>query len=105
MDKKSDVSETLINNTANKLYEQFINVIPVAIGNEADTKEMKLTTKDDSNLIEAPKVFVPDKLGETIMRKVLKGMVLILFWLQLLDNVAQCLADVTGGVPAFAINP
>lgn len=81
MDKKSDVSETLINNTANKLYEKFINVIPVAIGDEADTNELKLTTKDDSNLIEAPKVFVPDKLGDTIMRKVLKSMVLILFWL------------------------
>lgn len=73
IDKKSGVSESLINDTASKLYEHYINVIPVAIGEDADTKELKLTTKDKSNLIEAPKVFVPDKLGETIMRKVLKG--------------------------------
>ena len=73
MDKKSGVSESLINDTSNKLYENYINVIPVAIGEDADTKELKSTTKDESNLIKAPKVFIPDKLGETIMRKVFKG--------------------------------
>ena len=73
MDKKSDVTESRVNSTANRLYEHFIDVIPVAIGEEADSKQLILTTKDQSNLIEAPKVFVPDKLGEAIMRKVLKG--------------------------------
>lgn len=73
MDKKSGVAESSVNDTANRLYEHYIDVIPVAIGEEADSKQLKLTTKDQSNMIEAPKVFVPDKLGETIMRKVLKG--------------------------------
>ena len=78
MDKKSGVAESRVNSTANRLYEQYIDVIPVAIGEEADLKQLILTTKDQSNLIEAPKVFVPDKLGEVIMRKVLKGISLCL---------------------------
>ena len=73
MDKESGVAESRVNSTANRLYEHYIDVIPVAIGEEADLKQLILTTKDQSNLIEAPKVFVPDKLGEVIMRKVLKG--------------------------------
>lgn len=73
MDKKSGVAESRVNSTANRLYEHYIDVIPVAVGEEADLKQLKLTTKDQSNLIEAPKVFVPDQLGEAIMRKVLKG--------------------------------
>ena len=73
MDKKSGVAESRVNGTANRLYEHYIDVIPVAIGEEADLKQLVLTTKDQSNLIEAPKVFAPDKLGEAIMRKVLKG--------------------------------
>ena len=78
MDKKSDVTESRVNSTANRLYEHYIEVIPVAIGEEADSKQLILTTKDQSNLIEAPKVFVPDKLGEAIMRKVLKGIFICL---------------------------
>ena len=77
MDKKSGVAESRVNSTANRLYEHYIDVIPVAIGEEADSKQLMLTTKDQSNLIEAPKVFVPDKLGEAIMRKVLKGIFLL----------------------------
>ena len=73
MDKKSGASESLISDTANKLYENFVNVIPVAVGDDADTNELKMSTRDESNLIEAPKVFEPEKLGDTIMRKVLKG--------------------------------
>ena len=73
MDRKSGVVESRVNVSANSLYEHYIDVIPVAIGEEADSKQLKLTTRDQSNMIEAPKVFVPDKLGEAIMRKVLKG--------------------------------
>ena len=73
MDKKSGVSESRVNSTASRLYEHYIDVVPVAIGEEADLKQLILTTKDQSNLIEAPKVFAPNKLGESIMRKVLKG--------------------------------
>lgn len=73
MDKRSGVDEITLNETANTLYQRFINVIPVAIGGEADKRELRLTTKDESNLIEAPKVFKPDKLGEAIMWKVFKG--------------------------------
>ena len=77
MDNKSGVAESRVNTTANRLYEHYIDVIPVAIGEETDSKQLMLTTKDQSNLIEAPKVFVPDKLGEAIMRKVLKGILLL----------------------------
>lgn len=73
MDKKSGVQESLIKDAANGLYVGNIKVIPVAVGKEADTKELGTSTKDKNNLIEAPKDFAPDKLGETIMRKVLKG--------------------------------
>ena len=74
MDKKSGVSELLIEDAANGLYDANIKVIPVAVGKEADNKELETSTKDKSNLIEAPKNFSSDKLGDTIMRKVLKGM-------------------------------
>jgi len=77
MDNKSGVAESRVNTTANRLYEHYIDVIPVAIGEETDSKQLILTTKDQSNLIEAPKVFVPGKLGEAIMRKVLKGILLL----------------------------
>ena len=77
MDNKSSVAESRVNTTANRLYEHYIDVIPVAIGEETDSMQLMLTTKDQSNLIEAPKVFVPGKLGEAIMRKVLKGILLL----------------------------
>ena len=77
MDNKSGVAESRVNTTANRLYEHYIDVIPVAIGEETDSMQLMLTTKDQSNLIEAPKVFVPGKLGEAIMRKVLKGILLL----------------------------
>ena len=77
MDNKSSVAESRVNTTANRLYEHYIDVIPVAIGEETDSMQLMLTTKDQSNLIEAPKVFEPGKLGEAIMRKVLKGILLL----------------------------
>ena len=73
MDKKSGVPESLIKDAANDLYNDNIKVIPVAVGKKVDTKELETSSKDKSNLIEAPKDFAPDKLGETIMIKVLKG--------------------------------
>ena len=74
MDKKSGVPTSLIDDAANGLYDNNVKVIPVAVGKEADVKELEKSTNDKNNLIEAPKDFVPDKLGDTIMRKVLKGM-------------------------------
>ena len=100
MDKKSGVSESLINDTSNELYENFINVIPVAIGEDADTKELKLTTKDESNLIKAPKVFIPDKLGETIMRKVFKG-IFSLFVCFRKHCVVCAVKVIITGIPTF----
>lgn len=73
MDKKSGVSESLIKDASSGLHKGNIRVIPVAVGNEVDKKELETSTEDKSNLIEAPKDLKPDKLGETIMRKVLKG--------------------------------
>ena len=73
MDKRSGVSQSVIKDAANGLREERIKVIPVAVGKEADAKELETATKDEKNLIEAPTEFEPDNLAETIMRKVLKG--------------------------------
>ena len=88
MDKKSGVPASLIDDAANGLYDNNVKVIPVAVGKEADVKELEKSTKDKNNLIEAPKDFVPDKLGDTIMRKVLKGMKRMLVTRQC--NTMQC---------------
>lgn len=73
MDKKSGVSESLIKDASSGLHKGNVRVIPVAVGNEVDKRELETSTEDKSNLIEAPKDFKPDDLGETIMHKVLKG--------------------------------
>ncbi|XP_068755942.1 coadhesin-like [Montipora capricornis] len=72
MDKRSGVSQSVIKDAANGLREERIKVIPVAVGKEADANELETATKDEKNLIEAPRDFEPDNLAETIMRKVLK---------------------------------
>ena len=74
MDKKSDVPLPTITYAAKGLHDNDIKVIPVVVGKEADVNQLANTTTQGSNLIEAPKNFVPNKLGETIMRKILKGM-------------------------------
>lgn len=74
MDKKSAVPLPSITDAAKGLHDNDIKVIPVTVGKEADVNQLANTTTQGSNLIDAPKNFVPDKLGETIMRKILKGM-------------------------------
>lgn len=73
MDKRSGVSESSIKAAANTLHASNVKVIPVAVGNESDSKEAETVTEDKNNLIEAPKNFEPNNLAETVMRKVLKG--------------------------------
>lgn len=74
MDKKSEVPLPSITVAAKGLHDNHIKVIPVAVGKEADVNQLANTTTQGSNLIETPKKFVPGKLGETIMTKILKGM-------------------------------
>lgn len=73
VDKRSGVSESSIKAAANTLHASNVKVIPVAVGNESDSKEAEAATEDKNNLIDAPKKFEPNNLAETIMRKVLKG--------------------------------
>lgn len=73
VDKRSGVSESSIKAAANTLHASNVKVIPVAVGNESDSKEAEAATEDKNNLIDAPKNFEPNNLAETIMRKVLKG--------------------------------
>ena len=73
VDKRSGVSESSIKAAANTLHASNVKVIPVAVGNESDSKEAETAAEDKNNLIEAPKKFEPNNLAETIMRKVLKG--------------------------------
>lgn len=73
VDKRSGVPESSIKAAANTLHASGVKVIPVAVGNESDSKELGTATEDKNNLIDAPKNFEPNNLAETIMRKVLKG--------------------------------
>ena len=73
VDNKSDADQSLIKAAAKILHENNIQVIPVAVGKEADTKELLATTEDVNSLIDTPKDFVSAQLGDKIMKGVLEG--------------------------------
>ena len=69
-DKMSGTSEDEVKRAAKPLDEQDIKVIPVAVGDEADPRELGNTSPDKKNVIEADKREDPREVGEKIMDKI-----------------------------------
>lgn len=73
MDKKSTSEEKDIISSAKPLWEEDVEVIPVAFAGEADKDELMSITPHDKNVIPADLSNKTIKIAETIMDKVRKG--------------------------------
>lgn len=62
---------------AKELYGEDVDIIPVAIGDEADPSELVKITDRKGNLIEESKEITPEELAEKIMEKSFGGKLLI----------------------------
>ena len=60
-------------NAAKTLENAGITVISIAIGDEADVKELENVTPDTNNIIEPPDEITPDDLSKIIMDKIRTG--------------------------------
>ena len=66
-DKKSKSSEEDVTRAIKPLEDAGIVVIPVAVGNERDVKELESITTDPENIILSPERTNPEELAKKIM--------------------------------------
>ena len=71
-DKKSGSAPDDVKGKARPLVDAGIKVIPVALGNNADSAELMLTTPDNSSLIVAKSTDKPEDIVDKIIREVSK---------------------------------
>ena len=69
-DSKSESTEDEIKKAARPLEERDIEIITVAVGEEADPVELENTTPDKTNVIETDREENPKMVGEKIMDKI-----------------------------------
>ena len=69
-DLKSGSSEEDVKAAAKPLDEKDITVIAVAVGKDADPRELEFTTPDKKKVIKATKDNKPSEVGEKIMDKI-----------------------------------
>ena len=69
-DSKSGSTEDEIKKAARPLEERDIEIITVAVGEEADPVELENTTPDKTNVIETDREENPKMVGEKIMDKI-----------------------------------
>lgn len=74
MDKKSTSDGKDVKNMAMSLWDEDVEVIPIAFGRESDKDELKSITPHEDNLIPAYVTNKTDKIAEEIMDKMRKGM-------------------------------
>ena len=74
VDKKSSNTPTEIKTNAKPLEKSGIRVIPVAVGIDAEPSELEKTTSNKENLLKVAKDEKPNSLGQKIMDKILKRM-------------------------------
>lgn len=74
MDKKSTSDEKDVKNMAMPLWDDDVEVIPIAFGGESDEDELKSITPHADNLIPADVTNRTKKIAEEIMDKMRKGM-------------------------------
>ena len=73
-DTQSDSNIEDVKSSAESLWESRIKVIPVAFGPEAQPDEIKVTTADEDDLIDALNNNNTDGIAKEIMDKALAGM-------------------------------
>lgn len=73
-DTQSDSNIEDVKSSAESLWESRIKVIPVAFGPEAQPDEIKVTTADEDDLIDALNNNDTDGIAKEIMDKALAGM-------------------------------
>ena len=68
-DTRSSSTEIKIRQAAGRLEDKGIHVISVALGNEADPRQLEAASQDKTDVITAPGDVDPTTLGERIMNK------------------------------------
>lgn len=71
-DLASGNTPSQVSNAAKPLQDKGIKIVSVAIGSQADSKELEIFTSTE-NIIEEQKSVQPSELKKDIMEKVLKG--------------------------------
>lgn len=74
MDKKSTSDGKEVKNMAIPLWDDDVEVIPIAFGRDSDENELKSITPHEDNLIPAYVTNKTGKIAEEIMNKMRKGM-------------------------------
>ena len=80
-DKGSSSSDSEIRNEVKPLQDNNVIVIPVALGNEADERQLKLLTFGESNLLTAETTDDTTDIKNKLMVVVFKGLLKTLFTL------------------------
>lgn len=73
LDNKAITSPSDIKSSANELMDKNVKVVLVAIGNDADPKQLEKATDDEGNVIKDKDIADPEGLGQKIMDRALKG--------------------------------
>lgn len=73
-DKKSESTDSEIQEEVKPLQENDIIVIPVALGDEADERQLKLLTDDGRNLVKAKSTNDTADIKDAVMVIVFKGL-------------------------------
>ena len=73
-DKKSESTDSEIQEEVKPLQENGVIVIPVALGDEADERQLKLLTDDERNLIKVKATNDTADIKDAVMVIVFKGL-------------------------------
>ena len=79
VDQKSDSTEDELRTKVKPLESAGIHVIPVALGTEANTRELLFITPYDDNLITVKLTDEPDESAANLMDVVFKGLFASIF--------------------------
>ena len=72
-DKRAGSTDSEITNEVKPLHENDVIVIPVALGDEADERQLKLLTDDETTLVTAKTTDDTTDLKNKLMAAVFKG--------------------------------
>lgn len=73
MDKNSTANRDELKSASEPLERSLVKIVPVAIGNAADSKTLIAITSNPANLLELKKSESPTSIGREIMNKVSTG--------------------------------
>lgn len=77
--RASSVNKDVLLEASKPLDQDGIRVIPIAIGNEADSGELSSITPNEGEVIAVPKTEKPTSLADKLIAKLLKGMAFVFY--------------------------